>query len=215
MSVRVNLLRPEEIRHQGAIEKAGLIRAGVVLGLSAAVVLVVWAVFQYRAVVGGHAHVKAGWAAIESEYKRVKTVQDAHDANQALLDELHSWTVSRINWTEPFEELQALVPGNIQLTRMSVAGDIMISEAEPATKENPGTPARRFQWRLEGKALGEMSDQDVIRFVDALRRGDSYQDWLASLKLQGMQRTLSRTDEESNERTFRVDASSHERLIKK
>jgi hypothetical protein len=213
MSVRVNLLRPEEIRHPGAIEKANLIRLGVVLGLSAVVVAGVWGVFQYQAVVRGHARVKAGWAAIEPEYLRVKQVLDAHNSNRKYLDELNGWSTSRIDWTEPFEELQRLVPANIQLTRMSVLGEIAISEAKPATKENPGTPARRYQWKLEGRALGEMSDQDVIQFVDALRRGESFQDWLASVKLQGLQRTQSRPDQETDERAFRVDASSHERLI--
>lgn len=214
MSIRVNLLRPEEIRNQGSLERGSLVRGLVLLGSSAAVIFAVWAGFQYHQVIGGHARVKARWAAVKPEFERVKVVRDAHLGNQAYLQELNSWTAARIRWTESLDELQALVPPNIQLTRMVILGETKESEAEPKTKDKPGTPARRYQWRLEGQAEGDMSDQDVIRFVDALRSGRSHQEWLASVKLQGLQRVRSREVDDSSGRSFRIDASSHERLVK-
>ena len=217
MSVRVNLLRPEEIRQQTGVGRESMLRAVGIAASSLAVAGLVWGVFQYRSVRSGHALAKERWASLETRYEQVKKVHAANASNLKYLDELGGWTASRIDWSEPLRQLQEFVPDNIQLTRLTVQGEILISEEDPKTKESPGTPARRYSVRMEGRALGSLSDQDVIRFVDELRGASTFQDWLASVKLQSLERTRARgiVDEEAEEeRKFRVDAASMERMIK-
>ncbi len=217
MSVRVNLLRPEEIRQQTGVGRESMLRAVGIAASSLAVAGLVWGVFQYRSVRSGHALAKERWASLETRYEQVKKVHAANASNLKYLDELGGWTASRIDWSEPLRQLQEFVPDNIQLTRLTVQGEILISEEDPKTKESPGTPARRYSVRMEGRALGALSDQDVIRFVDELRGASTFQDWLDSVKLQSLERTRTRgiVDEEAEEeRKFRVDAASMERMIK-
>lgn len=217
MSVRVNLLRPEEIRQQTSVSRESLMRVGVVSATSIAVAGLVWGVFQYRSVRHGHAEAKERWAAIESTYEQVKTIHSAHMTNQKYLDELQGWSTSRLSWTDPLTQLQEFVPGNIQLTRLTVQGEIRLQQSatKKKKKDEPGMPVRCYSVRLEGRAIGDMSDQDVIHFVDELRGASMFRDWLASVKLQSLERSRSRDPEEpSEERTFRVDASSVERMIK-
>ena len=132
---------------------------------------------------------------------------------------VRNWSLarSRIAWTDSLFSLQQLVPPNIQLTRLNMVGDTVISAKEPGDKDTPGTPARRFSLQLQGKTVGDLSDQDVIRFVDSIRMDARMNDWLESVKLQEVhaQRHDGRDQREGQaELTFRIDAASGERLIK-
>ena len=216
MSVRVNLLRPEEIRCQvvGA-KKTFLAVAGIVAG-ALLVVGLAWSIVNVNNVLHGRAKVKQQRALLQGTYEEAKLVKQQHLKNQHYLNELKGWNNSRIEWSGAMDDIQELIPANIQINRLSVVGDIRISEAEPATDEEQGTLARQFHIRLEGTAEGAFSDKDVIVFVDKLRVADGVQPWLASMKLQGLQVVQREIGDEkkTEQRSFQADAISVERLMK-
>ena len=214
--VRVNLLRPEEIRQQASLSRESVIRVCTMIGSAIVIASLLMAGFEFFRLRHGLSSARETWSTLGGDYERIKGMHDQHLSNQNYVLELEGWTKSRVEWVSPLTALQDLVPANIQLTRVSVQGEIQVSEAEPPTDEAPGTPARTFRVRVEGKAQGSLSDQDVIRFVDRLRVDDAYASWLDSIKLQGLQRTLQNARVGApEERVFRVDAVSRERLMSK
>jgi hypothetical protein len=218
MSVRVNLLRPEEIKQANSVNREAMLRMAGMVGGAAVAAAVIFLFFQYRSVIGGYARAQGEFAEIETEYNRVKGMQESSALNHRYVTELKSWTSSRVRWDESLFAIQGLVPSNIQLTRMSLNGEIKLSNVAPANKDDPVIPARFFALRLEGKAQGNLSDQDVIRFVDGIRSDESLQSWLSNVKLQGLHRSTDGgtgfTEDGQAERTFRLDATSGERVMR-
>lgn len=214
MSVRVNLLQPHEIQQQTAVSRDFLRRGGSMLGIGLAVLGVAYLGFQYHAARSSHSRLKAQWAAIEGEYAAVKDTADQHAANMKNIQELDAWTRSRVDWEAPLTALQRLVPENLQFTALIIDSDVAISSREPATKEYAGTPARSYTVRIEGTAVGAMSDQDVIAFVETIRESPDFGPWMSQVRLQGMQRAQSRDPDAEEARNFRVHGATEERIMK-
>lgn len=216
MSVRVNLLRPEEIKQQNSVNREAMLRMAGMVGGAALAAAVIFLFFQYRNVVGGFSRAQKDFAAIETDYNRVNAMQESSSLNLQYVTELESWTLSRIRWDESLFAIQSLVPTNIQLTRMSLHGEIKASSAASPKDDEPVTPARLFTLRLEGKAKGDLSDQDVIRFVGGIGLDESLESWLAKVNLVGLQLAphAGASGDGQSERTFRLDATSGERLMR-
>ena len=211
MSVRVNLMMPHEIQQQAAVSRGFLVRGAGLLGTAAAVLAVGFLLFHYRQVHGEHARLQSAWTAIEADYLAVKEIADEQAVNVNLVRELDGWRHSRLEWDAPLAAFQTVVPDNLQFTRLAIAGEVAVSQAEPATEDYAGTPARKYTVRLEGRAVGSLSDQDVIAFVERLRKAQAIAPWMESVRLQGMQRDPGAEEEA---RQFRVNGTSQERLMK-
>lgn len=214
MSVRVNMLRPHEIQRQSAVSRGFLVHGAMVLAIGAAVLAAGFGAVQYQQTRSTHRRLKAQWAAMEADYRVVKNMTDEHAANMKYVTELDAWQRSRLDWETPLAALQAAVPENLQFTRLNIQGDVAVSKAEPATDKQPGTPARTYSLGLEGRAVGVLSDQDVIAFVDRVRESPAIHPWVDWVRLQGMQRDTAVRDEGAEVRLFRVNAASQERLMK-
>ena len=213
MSVRVNLLKPEELRQQNSVNREAVVRMATMVGAAAAAAAVIFGVLQYRGVIQGNSRAKAEFATIGEMYEQVKGMRDTSNFNARYVGELTGWSNARFERKAMFQALRTLVPENIQVTRLVISGDIHISALEPGDEETPGTPGRGMTMRIEGVAKGELSDQDVIQFVDRIRTEPRFAPWLGSVKLQGLQRSTHGVEGEP-ERTFRLDAAAKERLIK-
>ena len=215
MSVRVNLLRPEEIRLQTAVSRSFLVKGGITLAVAAVVSGLIFGGFQYHRTRTAQKQMSARWVVLKPQFEEGKKIWEEYNANEELLGELEAWTTSRLNWLGPLESLQQMVPANLQFTRLAISGDVKISSTESRTKNKSGTPVRLFSMRLEGQAVGTLSDQDVISFVDKIRGSDQFSPWVASVKLQGMQLSKFQFDDsEEGVRVFRIHANSKERMIK-
>lgn len=212
MSTRVNLLQAEEIRQQASLSREALLRIAGAAGAVLAAAGLAWAIWQFIDVSRRHAEVSRAWAAVRADYESAQVVQEEVQAKQGYLGELEGWRSSRVIWHGPFDELREIVPANMQLTRLSVNGQITAPAPNKAAGGGPALLHRRYALHLEGLAEGQLSDQDVIRFVENLRAGRTFSSWLESVKLQGLQRHGGlRNPTEEAARTFRVDAISKER----
>ncbi len=218
MSVRVNLLRTEEIEQSHSVNREAMNRMFATVGGAALAALLVFLFFQYHNVIGGHAKAHARFAAIENDFNRIKGMSDSSAQNHEYVSELDSWTGTRIRWDKSLVAIQRLVPSNIQLTRISVNGNVKLSSHPKVDEDDPGNPARHFMLRIEGKAQGALSDQDVIRFVDGIRSDREMQTWVSQVKLTGIQLIEDHAGGGGSEgdeamRTFRLDVTSGERVM--
>lgn len=220
MSVRVNLLLPDERHLYTAVGRPFMIKLAVGAGGSLLLIFCALALFNLHTVVGGLGSAKDRWSEIEEAHGKALLVKKEVDEYAGLESELDGWSNSRVDWLDPLKELQYMVPTNVQLTALNVSSRTTAIRGKPvpgANKEKGSAPpsqmARVFSVRLDGKARGSMADQVVTRFVDELRQAPTMKPWLKSLGLQGLQRAASRGSD-SDEWIFRIEAESSERIMK-
>ncbi len=209
MSIRVNLLNADEFRAPATVASSISPRTIGIVGAAVAVVLLAIGLVNYRSVTHGLVQAEERWAILEPTYESVQKIQMDKNANDTIAGELAGWNDSAVKWHVPIAELATLVPPDIQLTRLTVKGDVgQVQSTGPKVEGAKPQPAyRTFTIRIDGVADGEFSDQTVIEFVKAIQKAPGYQDWIESVKLQGLQRSTSKNGGE-NERVFRVDLES-------
>ncbi len=81
MSVRVNLLRPEEIKQQNSVNREAMLRMAGMVGGAALAAAVIFLFSQYRSVIGGFSRAQKDFAAIEPDYNRVNAMQETGRLN--------------------------------------------------------------------------------------------------------------------------------------
>lgn len=213
MSVRVDLLKPEEYRYQGAVSREFAIRVSIVGGSCLLLLLGLIALVNGRVVRQQLASAKAAWERVEPRYKSVSAVQMSLAETSVLRTELEGWGRSRIVWHTQMQDLQRIVPANVQLTELSVKSSYHMLMEEGAAEEAAATPARQFKLLLEGVTTGDQADKVVVNFVDALRADPTLKESLESIKLQGLQQR-GQTQEEAMDRVFGIEATSRLRELK-
>jgi len=83
------------------------------------------------------------------------------------LDEIEGWTAVRLSVPGMLDELQRVVPPEIQLTRLEVRDEI--SAPRPKSAEEAVTPYRLLRWRLGGRVVGPRSEETVGQLIIGLR----------------------------------------------
>ncbi len=238
MSLRVNLLKPEELRYQGPVSRQFIITlVGSALALIFVLGILVTIQRQY-ALSKNLSWAREEWIKVEPRYKKDQAEQQKMFDNEALLKELNLWGSTRLQWGSLLVELQAIVPPTIQLTRMAVRSEWVFKKppaaaaaAEPApeaakgenataTAEPPpapaATPARKVEVTLEGRAAGELADEVVVQFVKSFRDAPAYQPLFEAVKLQRMLRDTAGKDTEDKlaDRIFEIHGQFFERELK-
>jgi hypothetical protein len=211
ISLRVNLLRAEELRYQGAVSREFAVKMSFYGGGTLLALLGIIAFVNARISSGQLATSRSAWADIEPRYERVRALQGELAKNNQVSGDLESWSSTRVNWHEQLHQLRSLVPPEIQLTEMSVRGEWqVIVEGE---KENEKRiPARQFTLRLEGRVSGDRADEVVVQLVDRMRADEKLSTALESVKLQGLQRS-TRAGAGDGTRVFGIEGASYLRRM--
>jgi len=211
-TVRVNLLRPEEFRHQGAVSKSFAVRAAAWGGGALGVLLLLIGLMNQYSVSRQLASSRETWEKTEPRYNRVRLMQNNLNASKTIWNELQAWNRSRVEWHRQLRDMQRIVPADVQLTRLQIKAQLIMIPEGPDAKEDEVVPARQFQMMLDGQAAGERADEVVVEFVNSMRSGSSFDQLLEHVKLQGMQR-INKVDGEENERLFGIEGMSEARPL--
>jgi hypothetical protein len=216
MIARVNLLRPDEMRYQGPVSRE-FIRQAAVGGVCALLLLmVVLSVFRHRSIRHNLVLLQESWSEMSPRYEQVRSMQAALGSLQQVEAELQAWNASRIEWGTLLTDLQQIVPAEIQLTRLSVRGETGLLET-PASTGSPkaGAPppllARRFNFRIDGRAPGAMAEEVVVRFARTMRDTPAFKEVLDTVRLQGLQRAAGSREEP--DRLFGIEGTSRPRVM--
>jgi hypothetical protein len=217
MNLCVNLLREDELRVVGLINKQTLIRASV-----AAVLLVIFAtiggiVLHYQMAIKQYAMAQQKWDQVQPIYDKAHSDQAELVVRRKLIAELKGWSNSRIEWSQPMIELQQIMPPTIQMTRFSIRSDLIAKEqrAPPAVAGQPPPPAppavtqRKFMINIFGTATGALADQVAIHFVRTFRQASTWLPVLESVKLASLQKVADNPNEKEqqvSDRNFEIEA---------
>jgi hypothetical protein len=210
MKIRVNLIQEPEIRSNSAVSIKFLMKMGA--GLAILMVVGGGGLFFYKARVESERakNTKARWEETEDRYEYAVAVKDSLDQHRLIMDELTGWRESIIHWDAPMSELQRMVPGSVQLTKLKFLGvHELVSTGD---EKKPVKQVRNYSMQLTGAVLGENGDRVVLDFVRELPEGEVFEPLIENVNLHKMQRSpTSKQDEEL--RLFAIQGTFFERAM--
>ncbi|MDD3604826.1 MAG: hypothetical protein PHD86_06540 [Kiritimatiellae bacterium] len=222
MSLRINLMKTGEMRHSGAVRRSFLIQIAVAAVVCILALGALFVVIEARSTDRELQKLKAALREVEKTYNEIKEVQQNLTYNTQVLDELDTWTRSRILWHEGLMDVQALVPQEVRFTAFEVSSTLsLLDQKAPASPDAtapktppPPVPIRTYRLYLSGKVTHELANRVVVGFVEHLRREDRLGPLFQSVKLQRMDKNTEQ-GALANEHLFAVEALSYPRQMTK
>ena len=206
MSLRIDLMREEEFRHQGAVSHRfiGFASGGFLAGL----LLVGMGILIERDIASGRelAQLSGSWAEMSPRFERAKERRAELTKIQSYQSELKQWADTRMDWAARLDELNSLIPNSIQLTRLNVRCEWAAIKAPPPPpapltdkpdaaekKKAPlpppeAVPARKYYLSIAGRAAGESGGDQALGIVTKLKMIPGYGATFESIKLQNVVR---------------------------
>lgn len=212
MSVRVNLLKEDEIRYYTAVSRSFAIRVGII-GLSLFLTLMaVLFIFRVMTVKSGLEKSQAEWVELEPRFKKHQNLKASVKVNESLMEELNQWKQMKNSWHSPLLRLQMLVPETLQLTSLDVKSSFgaridraKIGKGDEAKEIVSVIPSRTYRMTLRGTAEGELADESVVQFVKTIRSDADMSTLWESVKLQSLEKKQGASDAT---KVFTVEALS-------
>jgi hypothetical protein len=226
MSIRVNLLKPEEARRQGVVGVKFLVR--VVIGTVIAVVLIVGGLTYMRYETGKNDLTAARniWEIREPMYNKVLKMKDDLATEKKFQQELRGWQASRIEWSPLLVELRKICPASVQLRRLGIRGDLYVKqkpvvtpvdgegESTVAAAPSLGMAMRWYTITMDGNAAGAMAEDVVVQFVRTFGSDPLFKPLFeAPPKLNSLQRDTTQGSSQPI-RTFTIEGSTQKREMK-
>jgi hypothetical protein len=175
MSIRVNLLRPEEARRQGVVGVKFVINVSVATALAITSIIGGLAFIRYETAKNDLEAARGIWAIREPMYNKVLKMKEDLATEKKFQQELRGWQASRVEWKPLLIELRKICPPTVQLRRLAIRGELFIkqkpavtpvdAEAEGPVAVSLGVAMRWYTITMDGKAAGAMAEDVVVQFV--------------------------------------------------
>lgn len=160
MSLRVNLVAPEEERSAGGINAKSLGRIGTI-AIPAIVVFIIAHQFFNGTLASSELRVlESRWETADPKQKHALKLAGRLRYNHETIKELEAWKASHIAWHEQLTAIMEAAPPTIQATTL-----ILSQNRDTNLPDSP--PVRNFTLTVEGKTSGE----NAMRYVEAFKDG--------------------------------------------
>lgn len=115
---------------------------------------------------------------------------------------INSWAGTRSDWPRLLVGLQAIVPANIQLMRLTMSENIAVVD---------GAPARSVMLYLRGKAAGEHSETDVQQIEKSLKESADFVEYTETAAVKQFEKV--KVAGQSNMREFDIECRFKSRKL--
>lgn len=167
MRVRIDLLDVSERRQQGPVTTRFALRAGVITLVIGVALAGAWLAYTSHFAYLELQQKEARWKEVEPRVSAARQMRQLNAEAQALLGELDGWADVRQPIHLVLEQIQRIVPAEVQFLALELRDDI--TAQRPATETDPIRPYRLIRLRIQGRAAGERSEDTVKRLIEALR----------------------------------------------
>ncbi len=156
---RVNLLRKNEQRYQGAVSRRFITVSAVVTPILLIAVLSGIKLVQYSGVQADLRASREIWRNLEPKLALYTEENRGLRNNRKVIELFDAWQASQVSFVDMLSEIQDVVPANIQFTRFLLRADIA-----PKSYQTPDEMQQTFHMQIDGSALGERAEESVWRF---------------------------------------------------
>ncbi len=194
---RVNLLRKSEQRYQGAVSRRFITISVVITPILLIAVLSGIKLVQYSGVQSDLKANREIWAKLEPKLALFNEENRSLMANRKVLALFKGWRDSQLPMLDIMEDVQDIVPLNVQFGRFVLRGNIV-----PEVYEKAADMKLDFTFQVEGTATGERAEENVWKFHKDLLATASIHDAFDTVDLSDMRKR--RSAGEDNVREFRI-----------
>ena len=180
---RVNLLRKNELRYQGAVSRRFIMVSMVVAPILLIAVLSGIKMLQYS---GVQADLKASreiWKELEPRLSLYMEERRGLATNQQVIDFFDGWKQSKASFVQLLDGVQDTMPANIQLVRLSVR--------TPLKTDSYATPKELeldYNLTIEGLSEGGSAETAVIQLRKDLEESPRMSQAFDAIKLVSMRK---------------------------
>ena len=196
MSLRVDLILPEEQRSAGGISAKSVGRIGTIAVPAIIVFLVAHQFFNSTLSSSELRVLESRWETAEPKQNHALKLAGRLRYNQDTIRELEAWKTSQITWHKQLLAIMEAAPADVQLTTL------IVSQAREGNTA-PSPPVRRFTLTVEGKTSGE----NAMQYVEAFREGVAthlHADVIASVDVANYSADTSK-NADALDRVFQLD----------
>jgi len=148
MSLRVNLIDPEEKRSGSIFNLRTLTRVSKIIVPVIILFIIALQIFNNMMTSSQMRMLQSRWEITEPKQKHAKELSNTLNYNLATWQELIDWKESRIDWNTQLQALIETTPHSIQLTSVIITTELI--QDTP-----PSPPVRHFLMTIDGKSSGE------------------------------------------------------------
>ena len=191
---RVNLLKKDEQRYQGAVSQRFILVSMVVIPILFIAVLSGVKLIQYGSVQSDLASNREIWKNLEPRLESFKVQQRQLNDNRKVLGIIQGWKDSQIPMDSLLLDIQQAVPEEIQITRVSIR-----SEVKSSVYHNEDELDLDYRLTVQGISQGDHAEDEVISLRKSLLKKKYISEAFESLKLASMRKRDGRNGESFRE----------------
>lgn len=200
---RVNLLKKDERRYQGAVSRSFILVCGIGTPILLIFLIIGLCFVQKFSIESQLKSSQALWDNLEPSLKAHNLGNQGLTTNKKVLDLFNGWESSQTSFVNLLSDLQDSVPGSIQFNRLSVR-----TGESKAIYKTPAELEMDYTLTLEGIALGAQAEKQVIAFQKDLLACEQVGSTFESLKLDSMRKRTDANGEHMSE--FRLLGAADE-----
>ena len=198
---RVNLLKKSEQRYQGVVGRRFVWVSLVVTPILFITLLSGIKLVQYASAQSSLKSNREIWKNLEPRLERYKEERSSLAVNQQAMELIQSWKGTQVAVSGLLTEIQASVPANVQLTRLSIQ-----HELGKTVYAKPTDFSHEYSFTVQGTAQGERAEDVVIALLKDLLKTEHMGDTFKSIKLGSMRKRTGKDGHAMQE--FRLVGSS-------
>lgn len=204
---RVNLLKKEEQRYQGAVSQRFILINLVVLPVLIIAILSAVKLIQYSSLQSDLKYSREMWVTLEPRLERYKEQQRQLNENKQVISILQGWQSSQTSIEGFLLDIQQSVPEEIQLSRISIRSEMANSVFHKVEDTD-----LNYHLTLQGVSQGDQAENQVINLRRDLLKKVNLSATFKSVKLTSMRKTGG--NETDNLREFSLEGTSAEGSVR-
>lgn len=208
MNPRINLLKRSELRYQGPVSGRFIAFSSALLLLTSVLLFGSYILFVTYLQRGQLNWARESWGYLEPNYKNLMEIKSTTREIDNLLEELDGWSRSALSAHGLLDQVQNIVPANIQLTQMILRDGVLEPDTEPK-KGQKVAAYRLLKMSLGGLSHSDESESAVIKLISDLNGIGGTNAVFSTVTLNSMQKS-----KRSAARAFSISAVGKQRELK-